>query len=135
MIVNIRNNSLINNECFYTPKGKESAKAILSAIEKGRSIILLIDQKDTAGNQIDFFGYKVKTQTGFLKIAKKNNLKLIPVQCIREHNNNFKIIFHSSIKLLKENDENKDMLEIHKIVENWINENPQQWLWQHKRFS
>ena len=95
-----------------------------------------MDQKDSAGNLIEFFGKKVKTQTGFLKIARKYNLKIVPMKNIRLPNNNFQITFEEP---LEHNDnqisDDKKMLEINKIIEKWIKESPQNWFWQHKRFS
>ena len=41
--------------------------------------VLLIDQKDSAGEDIPFFNKLVKTQIGFLKIARKFNLPIIAV--------------------------------------------------------
>ena len=135
-ILNIRTNSLYNKETFYTPKGKESAKNILEAINKKLSMIILIDQKDSAGSNVKLFNHNVKTQFGFLKIARKYNLKLIPIQIIRNKINNFSIIFHSPVEPFKNHlDNNKAMFEIHKIIEEWILENPEQWLWQHRRFN
>ena len=136
LILSIRTKTLHSKETVYTPKGKESAKEILTAISKKKSIILLIDQKDNAGSDVKLFNYNVKTQIGFLKIAKKNNLKLIPVQTIREKINNFKIIFHPHINPFNNIRDDIDvMCDIHEIIEKWIKENPDQWLWQHKRFS
>ena len=130
------NNTLHSSETFYTPKGKESAKEILSAINQGKSMILLIDQKDSAGSNVKLFNKNVKTQVGFLKIAKKNNLKLIPIQTIRKRINNFKIIFHPPINPFRNQNNDIDaMIEIHELIEKWIKEFPHQWLWQHKRFS
>ena len=135
-ILNLRTKSLHSKETFYTPKGKESAKEILNAINKGKSIILLIDQKDNAGSEVNLFNYNVKTQTGFLKIAKKNKLKLIPVQTIRKNINHFNIIFHSHVDpFINNQNEIEAMKKIHEIIEGWIKENPDQWLWQHKRFD
>ena len=80
--------------------------------------------------------YKVKTQIGFLKIAKKYNLKLIPIQTIREKINNFRIIFHPPLNSFKNYRNDIDaMSRIHKLIEEWIKKNPDQWLWQHKRFD
>jgi len=136
LIINIRANTLHSKETFYTPKGKESAKEVLSAINKGKSLILLIDQKDSAGSKVKLFNYSVKTQIGFLKIAKKNNLKLMPIQTIRKKINNFKIIIHPPINPFKNKKNDIDaMLEIHELIERWIKEHPNQWLWQHQRFS
>ena len=136
LIINIRNKTLQGKETFYTPKGKESAREILLAIHEGKSIILLIDQKDNAGNEVKLLSHNVKTQIGFLKIARKNNLNLAPIQTVRKNNNNFKIIFHPPINPFRNQKNDIDaMIEIHKIIEEWIKEYPSQWLWQHKRFG
>ena len=136
LVLKKRNQSINSKRSFYTPKGKESAKEILSAINNNLSIILLIDQKDTAGDEIKLFNIVAKTQTGFLKIARKYNLKLVPVQNIRYNNNNFEIKFFPPIQPFDKNiSDAKAMLFIHKIIEKWILENPTQWFWQHNRFN
>jgi len=135
-IYNKRTEALKSKNSFYTPKGKVSAKEIIDGVIKNKNIFLLVDQKDSAGSLVDFFGRKVKTQTGFLKIARKYNLKLVPMKNIRLPNNKFQITFqepieHNNIKI----SDDKKMLEINIIIEKWIRENPQNWLWQHKRFN
>ena len=135
-ILNIRKKTILKSKSFFTPKGKESAKDIIEAINKNLSIILLIDQKDSAGTNINFFNINTKTQTGFLKIARKYNLKLLPVQSIREKINNFSIIFHPAINIFDGNlSDDEAMKKVHKIIEKWIMEKPNQWFWQHKRFD
>ena len=39
--------------------------------KKNNSIFLLVDQKDSAGEEVILFNKSIKTQTGFLKIARK----------------------------------------------------------------
>ena len=131
-----RNESLNSKNSFYTPKGKISAKEILNGVKNNKNILLLVDQKDSSGVVIDFFGKKVKTQIGFLKIARKYNLKLIPLINIRLPNNKFKITFEKPLEHNNNliSDEEK-MLEINNIIEKWIKENPENWFWQHKRFN
>jgi len=136
LVLKKRNQSINTKRSFYTPKGRGGAKDILSAINNNSSMILLIDQKDTAGDNVKLFDILTKTQTGFLKIARKYNLKLIPVRNIRHNNNNFSIAFYPPIKPFdKKVSDAEAMLSIHKIIEKWILENPTQWLWQHNRFS
>ena len=131
-----RTGSLKTNNSFYVPKGKISAKEILEGVLKKKSIFLLVDQKDSAGSLIDFFGKKVKTQTGFLKIARKYDLKIIPMKNVRLPNNKIQITFEKPLyHNNKEISDDKKMLEINNIIENWIKENPQNWFWQHKRFN
>ena len=135
LVLKIRKKTLNSNKNFYTPKGKQSAKDLVDAIKNNYSIVLLVDQKDSAGENILFFNKKVKTQTGFLKIARKFNLPIVPIKNTRLKNGQIELNFHEPIL---HNDENKDsimMERIHKLIEGWIISNPTQWFWQHKRFN
>ena len=131
-----RTDALKTKNSFYTPKGKISAKEILEGVINNKNIFLLVDQKDSAGTFVNFFGKKVKTQIGFLKIARKYNLKIIPMKNIRLPDNTLQITFeeplgHSNDKI----SDDKKMLEINAIIERWIRESPENWFWQHKRFN
>ena len=131
-----RTNALKTQNSFYTPKGKKSAKEILEGVVNKKNIFLLVDQKDSAGTLINFFGKKVKTQTGFLKIARKYNLKIIPMKNIRLPDNTLEITFEEPLDHNRNNvSDDIKMLEINSIVEKWIRENPENWFWQHKRFN
>ena len=136
LILNIRQNSFVSKNSFYTPKGKKSAKDVVDAINNSLSIALLIDQKDSSGEEVMFFNKKVKTQIGFLKIARKYNLPIIPVQNKRIYNGNIELTFlepfyHNNLKI----NDTQMMEKIHNRIEEWIKAEPTQWLWQHKRFS
>jgi len=131
-----RTDALKTKNSFYTPKGRVSAKEILEGIINNKNIFLLVDQKDSAGSLIDFFGKKVKTQTGFLKIARKYNLKIVPMKNIRLPNNKLQITFEEPLEHNnKQISDEKKMHEINNIIEGWIRENPGNWFWQHKRFN
>ena len=136
LILKIRENSLTKSGSFYTPKGKKSAKNLVQAVNNNRSIFLLIDQKDSAGEEVLFFNRKVKTQTGFLKIARKFNLPIIPIQNNRLRDGKIELTFLDPIFHNDSNINDTLMMEkIHNIIENWILSNPSQWFWQHKRFN
>ena len=81
-----RAGSLQTNTSFYTPKGKQSAREILEAIKNKNSVFLLVDQKDSAGENVILFKKAIKTQTGFLKIARKYNMPIVPMENIRLKN-------------------------------------------------
>ena len=136
LILKTRKNSLVSKKSFYTPKGKKSAKDIVEAINNSLSIVLLIDQKDSSGEDVMFFNKKVKTQTGFLKIARKYKLPIIPIQNRRIKNGNIELTFlkpfyHNDLKI----NDIQMMERIHNKIEEWIKSEPRQWFWQHKRFS
>ncbi len=135
-VLSVRQNSLKSSLNFYTPKGKKSAKDLVDAINSNFSIVLLVDQKDSAGENISFFNKEVKTQIGFLKIARKFNLPIIPIKNTRLDNGKIELSFCKPIYHNKKDiDDNKMMEKIHKVIENWIISNPNQWFWQHKRFN
>ena len=136
LILKLRNNCISSQKSFYTPKGQQSAKEVINAIKNNLSIVLLIDQKDSAGEEIIFFNKLIKTQTGFLKIARKYKIPIVPMENKRLENGKFLINFHKPFYNNEIEISDKDMMiKIHKIIEKWILENPQQWLWQHNRFN
>jgi len=136
LILNQRKKSIASNNSFYTPKGKKSAKDIVEGIKKNSSMVLLVDQKDSAGEDVVLFNSVTKTQTGFLKIAKKHKMRIIPVQNTRNNLNNFTLKFYPPLKPFKNHLTDKQAMgEIHKIIEGWIKENPSNWFLQHNRFN
>ncbi len=136
LVLNKRMSSIKNSESFYTPKGRKSAKDIIDGIKKNNSVFLLVDQKDSAGDEILFFNIPVNTQTGFIKIARKYKIPIIPMQNQRIADDKFLVTFFEPIDDFDREISDKDiMLSIHKIIEDWIRSNPSQWFWQHNRFN
>jgi KDO2-lipid IV(A) lauroyltransferase len=136
LVMNIRKKSISSDKSFYTPKGKKSAKDIIAGIKDKSSLVLLVDQKDSAGEKINFFNFPSMTQIGFIKIARKYNMKIIPIENIRDLNNNFTLKFHTPIEKLPDHNSDIQIMEnINLIIEKWIKDNPTDWLLQHNRFS
>ena len=132
----IRNKSITSKNSFYTPKGKKSAKDIIESIRNETSIVLLIDQKDSAGEIVPFFNFPAKTQIGFVKISRKYKLRIVPVQNIRNNDDTFTLIFHKPLDKLSDSIKDEKVMEnIHSIIEEWIKSNPSDWFLQHNRFS
>ena len=135
-VLNQRAGSLKSASSFYTPKGKQSAKDIIETIKNQNSVFLLVDQKDSAGEIVTLFNKKIKTQIGFLKIARKYKMPLIPIENKRLRNNKFEVTFHEPIFHKEFQSSDVDMMDkIHNIIEEWILNNPTQWFWQHNRFN
>ena len=136
LVLKLRKKTLVSNNNFYTPKGKQSAKDLVEALKNGFSIVLLVDQKDSAGENITFFNKKVKTQTGFLKISRKFNLPIVPIKNTRLKNGIIELSFQEPLFHDDEKINDSEMMEnIHNLIESWIISNPSQWFWQHKRFN
>ena len=135
-ILYLRNKSIFSKKSFYTPKGIKSAKDIIQGIKKNKSIVMLIDQKDSAGEIVNFFDYPSKTQTGFIKIARKYKMKIIPVENVRKKNNKFILKFHKPIDFFDAKISDVEaMIHLHNIIEKWIRNRVSSWFLQHNRFS
>ena len=136
LILKIRKRSISKGKSFYTPKGKKSAKDIIQAISNGLSIVLLVDQKDSAGELVPFFNDPVKTQIGFLKLSRKYKMKIIPVRNKRDKDNNFTLEFYPSLDISSNNSSDiKIMKNIHSLIEGWIKKDPSNYFLQHNRFG
>ena len=95
-----------------------------------------MDQKDSAGEMVKFFNFPCKTQTGFIKIARKYKMKIIPVENIRNLNNSFTLKFCSPIENISSNQSDIEVMEMINVkIEKWIKSNPSNWFLQHNRFS
>ena len=104
-------------------------------IKKGYSVALMIDQRVSEGDKINFFGKPALTTTLPAQLALKFKIPIIPVFIERDNKSNFKIKFYDEIKA---NDfKNKDELsmKLNKILESMISNNPNEWIWSHNRWK
>ena len=125
------------NAYFYK-KGSESAKNMIKALKNNEDLALLVDQRDSSGPMIKFFGKQAYATDGFAHLALKYQTLLCPVYSVRQKNGNFKFIYEKPIPFNEFKDLSvKSLVEkIHSdYFEKWIKENPSQWLWVHQRWK
>jgi KDO2-lipid IV(A) lauroyltransferase len=125
------------NAYFYK-KGSESAKNMIRALKNNEDLALLVDQRDSSGLMIKFFGKQAYATDGFAHLALKYQTLLCPVYSVRQKNGNFKFIYEKPIAFNEFKDLSvKSLVEkIHSdYFEKWIKENPSQWLWVHQRWK
>ena len=80
-------------------KGINGVREAIEYIKKGYSIALMIDQRVSEGEKINFFNKPALTTTLPAQLAIKYNIPIIPVFIERKiNNNNFKIEFFDEIK-------------------------------------
>ena len=117
---------------------KKGIKGVRNAIEylkKGYSIALMIDQRVSEGEKINFFDQDALTTTLPAQLSIKFDLVIMPVFIQREINDNFTIEFHKPID--NKNFKNKIELtkKLNNILEEMIKKNPSQWIWTHNRWK
>ncbi len=116
-------------------KGINGVRESIEYIKKNHSIALMIDQRVSEGEKIDFFDIPALTSTLPAQLAMKFNLDIVPVYIERDQNDNFIIEFKNRIN--PSNFENKFILtkELNNVLEKMIIKNPNQWIWTHDRWK
>jgi KDO2-lipid IV(A) lauroyltransferase len=111
---------------------------MIRALKNNEDLALLVDQRDSSGPMIKFFGKQAYATDGFAHLALKYQTLLCPVYSVRQKNGNFKFIYEKPIAFNEFKDLSvKSLVEkIHSdYFEKWIKENPSQWLWVHQRWK
>ena len=116
-------------------KGINGVRESIEYIKKNYSIALMIDQRVSEGEKIDFFNIPAFTSTLPAQLAMKFNLDIVPVYIERDQNDNFIIEFKNRIN--PSNFDNKFILtkELNNVLEKMIIKNPNQWIWTHNRWK
>ena len=116
-------------------KGINGVRESIEYIKKNYSIALMIDQRVSEGEKINFFGKTALTTTLPAQLAMKYKLGIIPVFIERIKNNKFRIEFHNEIN--SKNFKNKIELtkKLNNILEKMVLKNPNQWIWTPNRWK
>ena len=116
-------------------KGISGVKDSLEYIKMGYSIALMIDQRVSEGERINFFKQPALTTTLPAQLALKFGLPIIPVFIERKKDGTYKIEFYNEIS--STNFKNKIDLtqKLNSILEEMIKKNPYEWIWTHNRWK
>ena len=116
-------------------KGISGVRETIQYIKMNHCVALMIDQRVSEGEIINFFDKPALTTTLPAQLAIKFGIDIIPVYIERKENNTFKIEFQK--KISPKNFKNKSdlTLELNKILEIMILRNPNQWIWTHNRWK
>lgn len=115
------------------PKSSAGMRQVMGALKNDRRIGILIDQKYNQGVEAQFFGQPAMTSPAFIQLAQKFNCPLIPVRVERVKGPNFRVTIYPSLQLSNPVESLID--DAHRLLEDWIREHPEQWLWLHRRWK
>ena len=116
-------------------KGISGVRDSLKFFKQGYSIAMMIDQRVSEGEKINFFNYPALTSTIPAQFVKKFKCKIQPVHIERYDEVFFRVTFDEKITFKPNADENSISLELNKWLEKKIRKNPTQWIWSHDRWK
>ena len=107
-------------------------------LANNENIGVLIDQKYNKGLTTNFFNKPVKTNPLAIKLAVKFNCDIYPALCLRTGKAKYKIILYKKMSLIQKDgkvDLKANCQKLNDIVEQWVDTNPEQWMWFHNRWK
>ena len=126
------------NADFYR-KGRLAAIGMASKLKSGEIIGLTGDQLLREGIMVPFFGIKTPTPQAAAVMALKWNVPIYMVRIERFKGIKFKMTVEDKLRIPSNLDKEKAIYQITKMIssriEDWIKEQPEQWLWAHRRWG
>lgn len=120
----------------------KSARTMFRALEKGELLGILADLnvQEKEGVFVDFFGVPASTTTSIAKLALKTDAAVLPAFAVWEESKNKYVVYlEPSIEYEKTDKPDEDIKNltqnITNVVEKYVREYPEQWLWIHKRWN
>lgn len=115
-----------------------AAFAMQGVLENGGHLGMLIDQHFTRGVVVPFFGRPALTNPIMGKFARRFECPVHGVRVIRLPNHRFRLELTPPLDLPRDANGEIDvqgaMAMMTAVVEGWVREYPEQWLWMHRRW-
>ena len=116
-------------------KGIGGLKDLLKLNKEGCSTALMIDQRVSEGSRLDFFNEKAFTTTIPAQLVKKFNIPVVPIFIERFDGIKFKMKVHKPISFSDNDSIDNITVQLNKVLERMILDNPNYWIWSHNRWK
>ena len=120
------------------PAGRDAPFRLAEALQKGQHVAMLVDQYLTGGVEVNFFGRKTKANPMLARLLRQIECPVHGVRVIRLPGNRFRAELTEEIPPVRDADGKIDVQgttqKITSVVEDWVREHPEQWLWLHRRW-
>jgi KDO2-lipid IV(A) lauroyltransferase len=118
--------------------GLDAPMKIAEALHRGAHVGMLVDQYYVRGVEVTFFGRRTMANPLLARLARHFNCPIHGTRIVRLPGNRFRAELTDEIQPARNADGQIDiagtMQIITSVVEGWIREHPEQWLWLHRRW-
>lgn len=121
------------------PKTIEGARQMMAVLKNGETLGALIDQKFNEGIAVPFFGHDAMTAPAIIQMAIRLNVPVYPARIRRTKGARFDVTVYPALDVPKDGSREEKtyymLCRLHEMFEEWIREEPAQWLWIHRRWK
>jgi Kdo2-lipid IVA lauroyltransferase/acyltransferase len=118
--------------------GPDAPFKIARALEAGSHVGMLVDQHYGKGVDVIFFGRRCKANPMLARLAQHFDCPIHGVRVVRLGGRRFRGELTEALKVPRDPDGRvnieRTMQAITSVVEQWVREHPEQWLWLHRRW-
>ena len=110
------------------PSEGAAMKEAFKVLKRGEILTILqdLDARD-GGVESKFLGLPASTHVGLIKLSMRFDCPIVPVRTIRDEKGKYFVCFYPILSL--DEDIEKSLCICNNIVESWIREHPDQWMW------
>lgn len=120
------------------PAGRDAPLRLAEALQNGQHVAMLVDQWLTGGVEVTFFGRKTRANPMLARLLRQVECPVHGVRMIRLPGRRFRAELTEEIPPVRDASGKIDVQgttqAITDVVEGWIREYPEQWLWLHRRW-
>jgi KDO2-lipid IV(A) lauroyltransferase len=120
------------------PAGRDAPLRLAQALQDGQHVAMLVDQYLSNGVEVTFFGRKTRANPMLARLRRQVDCPIHGTRVIRLPNNRFRAELSEEVKPVFDASGQIDvqgtMQAITNVVEGWVREYPEQWLWLHRRW-
>ncbi len=120
------------------PAGRDAPLRLAEALQKGQHVAMLVDQYLTGGVEVTFFGRKTRANPTLARLLRQVECPVHGVRIIRLPGHEFRAELTEEIPPVRDQSGRIDVQgttqAVTSVVESWIREYPDQWLWLHRRW-
>jgi len=120
------------------PAGRTAPLRLAEALQNGQHVAMLVDQYLGNGVEVTFFGRKTRANPTLARLLRQVECPVHGVRIIRLPGHRFRAELSEEVKPARDAagqiDVQGTMQAVTSVVEGWIREYPDQWLWLHRRW-
>jgi len=120
------------------PAGRDAPLRLGQALQQGQHVAMLVDQYLTNGVEVTFFGRKTKANPMLARLRRQVECPIHGTRIIRLPNNRFRAEVSEEVQPVRDASGQIDiqgtMQAVTNVIEGWVREYPEQWLWLHRRW-
>jgi KDO2-lipid IV(A) lauroyltransferase len=121
------------------PTGLDAPPKLMRILEEGGHVAMLVDQYFVNGVEVTFFGRRCKANPFLARLARLIDCPIHGTRVVRlPDGRRFRVDLSEAIEAPRDSDGKIDvqgtMQAITDVIEGWVREYPDQWLWVHRRW-